>query len=265
MLVLNDITKYWTTGTIFGRKHTMVLDGISMSFDRGKITALIGNSGCGKTTLSKIATGIIDPSSGTVSLDGVPFTENNFRENRWQIQMVFQHPEGALNPRIKIEDSIKEVLRKVGCPGNRLKERMDEICAEMGIQSQLLKRYPNQISGGEIQRIVLARVMMFQPKYLFLDEPTSMLDPSVQANIFGLILKKTRKFNSGVVIVTHDLDIVSNLADNVAFLEDGRIQAYGATEEVRKVATDLFGSWDEQKDIRRITSEHPPTDNSQRI
>lgn len=267
MLELRGITKSFRKGA-FNRSLQNVLDDVDLLIERGKKVGVMGDSGSGKTTLARIAVRMIDPDKGTIHLDGSDLTNlssNRMRDYRSQLQMAFQHPEGALDPEMKLCGSLDEALLKSGTPRNRLKDKRDEVCIEMNIPEALLSRYPMQVSGGEIQRVALARVLAFNPSYLFMDEPTSMLDVSIQAHILNVILKRSKRTNMGLVLITHDLDIVRAVCDDVAILYQGKIIGNGKIKEVfegdrHPYIREMVTSWDLSKEIGNYIKRNSETD-----
>ena len=234
MLELKDINMTFRSGLI-NHSVTKVLSDVNLNIERGKVFGLIGNSGSGKTTLAKIAVRLIDPTSGRIIIDGDDITMLNFskmRAYRSRLQMVFQHPETAVNPEMKLGASLKEALVKSGVSRDRMKDTITETCNIMGISESILSRYPTQVSGGEIQRVALARVLAFEPDYLFLDEPTSMLDASVQATIVSILREHYRSKNMGVIFITHDLDLAREVCDDIAVIDGGKVIENGPTDTV---------------------------------
>ena len=232
MLELQHINISFRKGLI-GRGSKSVLEDVSLHISKGELVSIIGFSGSGKTTLARIAVRSINPDSGKIILDGEDISKLGFKamsRYRSRLQMVFQHPEGSLNPEMTLGDSLREAVHKAGYSGKEFEEKLDSMCSELDIKKELLNRYPMQVSGGEIQRIALARALAFDPDYIFMDEPTSMLDASVQAQIIKVIL--SRKEHMGIVLVTHDLDIVRSISDRVIAIDRGRIVAEGKAEEV---------------------------------
>lgn len=233
------------------------MEDVSLKVEKGRIIGLTGESGSGKTTIARIALRLTDPSSGTISLDGADITNlsmKKMRPLRRHMQIVFQHPEGALDPEFKLRESIQEALLRAGVPRIRLKDDLEEACAEVNLPLDLLDRFPSQVSGGEIQRAALARVFSFRPDYLFLDEPTSMLDVSVQAFILNLIKGRVEKNEMGVVLITHDLDIIRCMCSQVMVLSRGKIVDYGPAESVlstggKPYTKDTVKIWDAQKKL----------------
>jgi peptide/nickel transport system ATP-binding protein len=236
LLELEAITKGYRTG-LFGKNEKLVLNDVSLSIGRGEIVGLIGESGCGKTTLGKVAMKLLSPTDGRIILDGTDVTkmkERRFRRYRSDVQIVFQNPEAALDPKYPLWVSIIEGIAKAGTPREKRRERLVEIAEMVGLPLDVIDRRPNQVSGGEIQRAVLARVLSMNPRYLIMDEPTSMLDVSVQACIMSLIKKQKEDRQLGILLISHDLDLVKVMCDRLVVMKDGRIVEEGRTEDVLK-------------------------------
>lgn len=234
MLELKAITKDFKTG-LFGRGKNRALDDVTIKIQRGEIVGLIGESGCGKTTLGKVAMKLLSPTEGRIVLDGVDVTdmkERRFREYRNNIQIIFQNPETALDPKYPLWASIVEGIAKAGVSRGERRTRLVEVAEMVGLPLDIIDRRPNQVSGGEIQRAALARVLSMNPRYLVLDEPTSMLDVSVQAYIMSLIRKQKEAQQLGIMLISHDLDLVNVMCDRVVVMKDGHVVEEGPTYEV---------------------------------
>jgi peptide/nickel transport system ATP-binding protein len=234
MLELIDISKSFRTGFLGGNLKVAV-EGASLKLARGEILGLIGESGCGKSTLARVALKLLPPTTGRIIIDGVDVTdmpERQFRGYRRRIQIVFQHPESALDPYYTLMDSINESFNRLALPSGERAVILEKLADEVSLPMDILDRYPNQVSGGEIQRAVLTRVFAFQPEYLVLDEPTSMLDVSVQAHILQLLKKKAKRDNIGMLFISHDLDVVRVICDRVMVMKAGRIIEEGSVARV---------------------------------
>jgi peptide/nickel transport system ATP-binding protein len=234
MLELKGIDKEYSSG-LFIKRSKLVLKNITLKLERGDFLGIIGESGSGKTTLARIAARLVDPTRGSVEIDGEDITRYSSKAMqaiRRKIQIVFQQPEGALNPEYTIAESLREAVKISGTPAVSIKETILKMCGIVHVNPSLLERYPSQVSGGEIQRAALARVLVQKPEYLFLDEPTSMLDLSVQAFLLRLIQRIAEEHTMGIALITHDMDIIQCLCNKVVIIEEGAIADYGETKNV---------------------------------
>lgn len=234
MLELVKVSKLFRTGFL-GRNMKVAVDEASLRLERGEILGLIGESGCGKSTLARIALKLLPPTSGRIFIDGVDVTdmpEKQFREYRKRIQIIFQHPESALDPHYTLMDSINESFNRLAIPKLERAAVLEKLADDVSLPLDILYRYPNQVSGGEVQRAVLTRVLAFKPEYLVLDEPTSMLDVSVQAHILQLLKKKAKRDNMGLLFISHDLEVVRAMCDRVMVMKAGKIIEEGDVKKV---------------------------------
>lgn len=228
---------YAGRGGLFRRAAKVrALNGVSFTLQRGKTLAIVGESGCGKSTLARILT-LIDPaSSGTLLLDGVPFdlaAGAPSREMRRKVQIVFQNPYGSLNPRQKIGDMLMEqlLLNTDHSPSER-REAAYKMLAKVGLQPEHFNRYPHMFSGGQRQRLAIARALMVNPKLLVLDEPVSALDLSVQAQVLNLLADLQDEFQLTYVFISHDLSVVRYIADDVMVMYKGEVVEAGSRDAV---------------------------------
>jgi len=231
----NSLSKYFRQG-LFGRRFLRAVDDVSFQIEEGEAFGLVGESGCGKTTVGKMLAGILEPSHGQVlfkDIDLFGVNGRTFRAIRPKIQMVFQEPDSALNPRMKIGDSILEPLQlhKLGTRNQRGR-RVLELLELVSLQREHLDRYPGELSGGEVQRAVLARVLAVEPSFIVLDEPTSSLDVSVQAQILCLLKDFQQRFGLTYLFISHDLEVVSSMSRQVAVMYLGRFVEVGETDIV---------------------------------
>lgn len=271
MLELEGVSKIFRSG-LLGRRECRALDSVDLCVRRGASLGLVGESGSGKTTLARAALRLLDITEGMIRLDGDDITflrKRRLRDLRWHMQIVFQHPETALDPQFKLGESLREALLRAGTPRAYLADRTVEACALVNMPSELLDRYPSQVSGGEIQRAALARVLSFEPEYLFLDEPTSMLDVSVQAHILGLLREISAKRNMGMVYISHDLDVVRAMCAETAVLHGGKLVETGSTSKVLVNPKDehvraLLAAWEAQREWMTVPAAPMHHDNRQR-
>ncbi|BCJ93834.1 peptide ABC transporter [Anaerocolumna cellulosilytica] len=186
-------------------KNNMVLKDINLGIKPGERVALIGPSGCGKSTLSQILAGYLTPSSGSVLFEGKPLP----KEGYCPVQLIYQHPEKAINPRWKLQKTLNEAW-----------EPDETFLAEMGIEKQWLTRYPNELSGGELQRFCVARALGPQTQFVIADEMTTMLDVITQAQMWRLMLTILEKRGLGLLVVTHSLELAEQICSRVIKFEE---------------------------------------------
>jgi peptide/nickel transport system ATP-binding protein len=223
--------------SLFHRPSPYVaLDDVTLNIKSGSIMGLVGESGSGKSTLAKAITGLVTPTSGTMTLGNtaLPFGKSRGRHHpsRQLIQMVFQDPYSSLNPRHRIGDILTEPLWFFGFVKDSAER--ENLAASMlslvGIQSDAITKYPHQFSGGQRQRIAVARALLARPRFLVCDEPTSALDVSIQAEILNLLKKLQAKFGLTILFISHNLAVVRQMADDTAVLQNGKIEEVNTTE-----------------------------------
>ncbi len=227
-------------GLIFERKVGTVkaIDGVSFNIKRGDILGLVGESGCGKTTLSRAILRLIPPTGGRVVLNGrdlAGLSRNELRAMRPDAQMIFQDPYASLNPRMTVFDAIAEPLLAHGRAKKASVNRdVAALMEKVGLAPRFMKKYPHEFSGGQRQRIAIARTLALKPKLIIADEPVSALDVSVQAQILNLIAALCRTENLTLIFVSHDLAVVRHVAERIAVMYLGKIVEQGNAEEVFK-------------------------------
>lgn len=238
MIEVRNLKKEYVSG-IVKKSVTTALDGVDLSIPKGTVFGLTGESGCGKTTLALLVMRLIDPTSGSVIIDGNEITRLNgaaMRKLRPFYQIIWQNPDASLNPRMKLKDNILEPLRYYKkCKNGDERDILDRYCRMAELPENLLSRYPHEVSGGENQRAVIARMLTLQPKLLVADEPTSSLDILVQAQILQLLKRLQRQLRITMLFISHDLQAIAYMCDQVAVMRDGRIVEKGACRQLFSV------------------------------
>lgn len=210
-----------------GRANLRAVAGASLDVDAGKVVALVGESGCGKSTLARAAVGLARASRGVVLFEGrrvVPLGRRKRSRTDSRLQMVFQNPASSLNPRRRVGEQIKDAMASLDLvPRKRRRDRLDDLLAQVGLSASAAERFPHEYSGGQMQRLAIARVLAAEPAVIVLDEPLSSLDASAQAQIANLLKRLTRELGVGLLLISHDLAIVRHIADVVAVMYLGLI------------------------------------------
>jgi peptide/nickel transport system ATP-binding protein len=212
------------------------VDGVDIALERGEAYGLVGESGSGKTTVARCILGLESPTGGTVVYDGVDLAADDrsvVRRARREMQLVFQQPTAALDPRMTVRQIVAEPLTTHRLArGSELRRRVERLVSEVGLSTALLGRYPHELSGGQCQRVGIARSLSTEPHLLVLDEPTSALDVVVQAQILNLLLGLRRERGLTFLLISHDLGVVGHMSDRIGVMYLGRLVEEGRAGDV---------------------------------
>jgi oligopeptide/dipeptide ABC transporter ATP-binding protein len=229
MLEVDHVSKVFDLGRgrLFApRQHLRAVDDVSFSVARGETLAVVGESGCGKTTTARMVALLDTPTTGRIRIGGRDLRSlrgSDFRRERRRIQMVFQDPTSSLDPRMRVRDSVTEPLAVTGVPRTERDRRVDQLLERVGLDRRVGYENPVALSGGQRQRVGIARALALEPDVIVADEPTSALDLSIRAQVINLLRSVQRELDIALVFISHDLGTVRYLADRVAVMYLGRI------------------------------------------
>ena len=231
-----DLSESWILRKIRGRSKTVLkaVDEVHFSIEYGETYALVGESGSGKSTIAMMIAGILKPSSGFVTINGDNFFETSFDKIkrmslRKSVQMIFQSPYASLNPRWRVGDILKEPIKAFNLIEDEI-EKTNRVCAlleQVGLNPKDMSKFPHEFSGGQRQRICIARALASNPEVIICDEPTSALDVSVQAQVLNLLKELQKEFSLTYLFISHDLAVVSTMANKIGVLKEGRLVEEG--------------------------------------
>jgi oligopeptide transport system ATP-binding protein len=235
LLEARDVHRRFTRGGLLGRTHLRAVDGVDVEVREGEVLALVGESGCGKTTLGRLLLGFDRPDEGAVELDGRPLAAHDRRSVRRRLQPVFQDPYASLDPRWTVARTVREALdaQRVGTRAER-RTRVGDLLSAVGFEPRLASSLPHELSGGQRQRVAIAAALAAEPDVLVADEPVSALDLLVQAQILNLLAELRKARDLAIVLITHDLTVVEHIADRVAVMYLGRIVETGPVAAVTR-------------------------------
>jgi oligopeptide/dipeptide ABC transporter ATP-binding protein len=215
--------------------HVHAVDDVSFGINQGETLGVVGESGCGKTTLIRTLVRLLDPTSGEIKFRDVNITKasrKSMQPVRREMQMVFQDPQASLNPRKRIRQILATPLKLRGVPGGELEAESRKLLDTVGMRAEHLGRFPHEFSGGQRQRIGIARALAMNPKLILLDEPVSALDVSIQAQVINLLGDLQDEFGLSYVFVAHDLSVVRHVSDRIAVMYLGKVMELSPSEEL---------------------------------
>ena len=230
LLKVLNIKKSYTQKKFLKKSVKIVLNNVSLSLEQGKCVGIIGESGSGKSTLGRIITGIEKADSGVVEFEGKNIHQKENRNVKNDVSIVFQNYVSSVNPRFSVAQIIAEPLiigsqvNKSKIDKNKIDEEVKKLIKIVGLSEEFLERFPHELSGGQLQRVCIARAIVTKPKFILLDEAVSSLDVSTQVEILDLLQKLKKKYNLSYVFITHDLLTITYICDSVIFFKDGKIE-----------------------------------------
>lgn len=239
VIELKNLKKYFiiNKGLRSHKQYVKAVDGVTLTINKGEIIGLVGESGSGKTTLARVILNLTKPTDSEVVFNGVNLskaTKKEMKKFRTEVAVVFQDPASNLNPRDTVMNSIMRPLILNGISRRVAKQKAIESMELVKMDTRYLNSYPHQLSGGQLQRIAIARALVLKPKVMILDEPTSALDISVQAQILNLLLDLQGSLGLTYLVITHDLNVIRYISDRVAVMYLGKLVEFGPTEELIK-------------------------------
>jgi len=216
--------------------HVKAVDGVSFHLRKGETLGLVGESGCGKTTVGRTVLRLVPATGGRVLYKGESVFDQpaaEMRRLRREMQIIFQDPAGSLNPRMRVANIVGEPLEVHGlAKGDELRSRVEELLVRCGLWKQAADRYPHEFSGGQRQRIGIARALALQPKLIVCDEPTSALDVSIQSQILNLLKDLQDEFGLSYLFISHDMAVIHHICDRIAVMFDGKIVEEGSRDDI---------------------------------
>jgi peptide/nickel transport system ATP-binding protein len=236
LIEVSSLVKDYKIGKRGSRVNLRAVDHVDFKIFKGKALGVVGESGSGKSTVASILAKLLPPTSGIVLFDGQDISSlsgSTLKAFRRRVQTVFQDPFSSLNPKMTVLKSISEplVVHEIGTPQDRI-NRVEELLVMVGLEPSYSTRYPHQLSGGQAQRVSIARALALQPEFVILDEPISSLDLSIQAQILNLLKELQSKFQLTYLFIGHDLGTVAFISDDICVMESGKVVELGSVESI---------------------------------
>ncbi|MBR2565474.1 MAG: ABC transporter ATP-binding protein [Paenibacillus sp.] len=238
MLTVNEVEKSYVQGGLFSKQRQQVLKKVTLDCRHGECLGIIGESGSGKSTLARLMLGLESPDRGTIRLEGKDVKDRRARMGR--ISAVFQNYTSSINPFLTVQDAIMEPMKALKKAGQeqQINAKVDTLLAQVGLDSSYRLKYPHELSGGEVQRVCIARAISTEPQYLVLDEAVSSLDVSVQIQVLQLLRSLKNLYKMSYVFITHDIQAAAYICDRLVFFREGQIEETVSVDQLKHVKTD---------------------------
>ncbi|PWW26914.1 nickel transport system ATP-binding protein [Cytobacillus oceanisediminis] len=233
MLIVNNVEKSYKTGGLISKKTQKILKGVSFDCQRGESLGIIGESGSGKSTLGRLIVGIERPDAGTVLFEQKNITDSSVRLGN--ISAVFQDYKSSINPFYTVEKAIMETLIIQNKRRKEMQAKIDQLLIQVGLDTSYKTKYPHELSGGEVQRVCIARAIAAEPKCILFDEAISSLDVSVQTQVLDLLKELKKIYNISYIFITHDIQAAAYICDRVIIFRDGQIEETADVHQLRHV------------------------------
>lgn len=247
LIEVQHLTRHFQESTAFwqGKKYLTAVDDVSFSIHTGEILGLLGTSGCGKSTIARMLSGILHPDSGKIRYQGKEMQDlsaREFRPYRKEIQMIFQNPFDCLDPGLSIEKQLLEPMKiwQIGADRTDRLSQIHSLCEECRIPESSLLKKPSEFSGGQLQRIAIMRALLLKPRFLIADEIVSALDVPVQNQILDLLLEMKERYHLTVLFITHDLAVMQKVTDRIIVMKNGRLVGSGTFQELTASSKDSY-------------------------